>query len=493
MNMQRQAVESKFEQLELWQSDQFIVSMKQSNDCGEKGLARMRQERRDTPSGHRAGYKVSTKLLSLTNIAGRNLRERFTSLAHFLNEDFLLECFWELKRKKAPGIDGVKVEEYEVNIRERIKDLVGRLKCKRYRPQPVRRVYIPKSNGERRPLGIPSVEDKVVQMGVKKILEAIYEVDFEEVSYGFRAGRSCHDALNDVDKTIMTKSINYVIDADIEKFFDTVNHNWLMKFLKARIADRNLLEIIGRMLKVGIMEEGKYIEVDKGTPQGGILSPLLANIYLHYALDQWFSRVIKKKVNGYTRLVRYADDFVICCQFQNEAEKIYRELKERMRKFELKISGEKSRIIEFGRNAYYKAERMGERIGTFDFLGFTHYARKSRKGKFILGQKTARTRLNKKTKEVNQWLKEIRNRVKLPEWWAVLGKKLTGHYNYYGVSGNLWNLRKFYSRCFWLAYKWINRRSQKRSMDIGKYQKFIKFNPLPLPVITHRTYTLSYG
>jgi RNA-directed DNA polymerase len=253
---------------------------------------------------------LSTKLLSITLRAREDPKCMFTSLAHLLTEDFLKECFWELKRDKAPGIDEVTVEEYGEHLDENIEDLVVRLKAKQYRPRPVKRVYIPKPNGERRPLGIPAIEDKIVQMGIKKILEAIFEQDFVDASYGFRANRSCHDALDMIDKTIMTRPVNYVVDMDIAKFFDTVDHEWLMECLKRRIVDPSLLRLIARFLRSGMMEEGKYYETDKGTPQGGILSPILANIYLHHVLDLWFEREVKSQLKGFAQLVRYADDCV---------------------------------------------------------------------------------------------------------------------------------------------------------------------------------------
>ncbi|MCL0076603.1 reverse transcriptase domain-containing protein, partial [Dehalococcoidia bacterium] len=298
-------------QMMLWESDQLIVPKKQGNACGGKGLAGVRRDDRDTSSTHRGGQRMSTKLSSLTLRAGENPKYRFTSLAHLLTEDFLAECFGELKRDKAPGIDGVTVREYEVHLMENIKDLVARLKGKRYRPQPVKRVYIPKPNGDKRPLGIPAVEDKIVQMGIKKILESIYEEDFLDVSFGFRPNRSCHDALDVLDKTNMTKPVSFVVDMDIEKFFDTVDHRWMMECLRQRIADPSLLRLIARFLRSGVMEEGKYLETERGTPQGGVLSPILANIYLHYTLDLWFEKKVKKQTKGFAQLLRYADDFIV--------------------------------------------------------------------------------------------------------------------------------------------------------------------------------------
>src|SRR4030042_984664 len=350
------------------------------------------------------------------------------SLIHLLNEDFLRVCFQRLKRDAATGVDGVTVKEYEANLEDNIKDLVARMKAWKYRPQSVRRVYIPKADGSKRPLGIPAVEDKIVQMGIKKILEEIFEDEFLDVSYGFRPNRNCHDALDALDKCIMRKSVNYVVDMDVEKFFDTVDHKWLMVALKQKISDRNFLRLIGRFLKAGVMEEGRYIEVDKGTPQGGIISPLLANIYLHYILDKWFEKKVKTQQKGYAQLIRYADDFVVCFQSGKEAQ----EFSEALRK-----------------------------------------------------------RLWQKVKATNQWLKKVRNLLPLNEWWKILGVKLIGHYRYYGISGNLQALRMFYADASKLAYKWINRRSQRKSFTYSQYCKFKEHNPLPEPKIYHLTYTLS--
>ena len=434
---------------------------------------------------------MRTKLTSLTLRAEGNPKSVFTSVAHLLTEDFLTDCFWELKRDKASGIDGVSVQEYEANLEENIRDVVERLKTKRYKPQPVRRAYIPKSDGSRRGLGILAVEDKIVQMGIKKILEAIFEVDFIDVSFGFRPKRSCHDALDVLDKVIMTKSVNCVVDMDIEKYFDTIDHECLIKCLRQRIRDTSLLRLIVRFLKAGIMEEGRFIQTDKGTPQGGILSPILSNIYLHYCLDLWFERVAKKQLRGFVQLVRYADDFIVCFQSRREAEVFGELLRQRLGKFGLRIAESKSRIIQFGRYVWQKAQKEDRKVATFDFLGFTHYCDKTRKGKFKLGRKTASKKFRQKAKDLNIWLKRVRNWVELKEWWRVLRLKLIGHYRYYGISGNFVEIKKFYILASKLAYKWINRRSQKKSYTYEQYCRFKQYNPLPEPKIYHRTYALS--
>jgi group II intron reverse transcriptase/maturase len=400
-----------------------------------------------------------------------------------------LACFRELKLNKAPGIDGVTVRQYEENLYENITDLVARLKARNYRPQPVRRVYIPKDEKSKRPLGIPIVEDKIVQMGIKKILEAIYEVDFSDISHGFRPKRSCHDALDVVDKAIMTRPVNYIVDMDIEKFFDTVDHRWMMECLKQRISDPNLLKLIARFLKAGVMEEGKYMETDQGTPQGGVISPVLANIYLHYVLDLWYEKQVKRETRGYTQMTRYADDFIVCFQNKDEAEAFGDKLKERLAKFGLRISEAKSRTIAYGRKAWQQAKEQGGKPATFDFLGFTHYCATSRNGKFRAGRKTSRKKLTQKLKAMNEWLKEVRNQMPLKAWWQVLRQKLTGHYRYYGISGNTYGLLSYYHETVRLAHKWVNRRSQKKSFDWARYRRYLQWNPLPEPKIYHRTYT----
>lgn len=484
-------IDGKLMQKTLWESDQSIVVMKQGNACGAKGLAVMGRGDRATSSTHRGGPRKSTKLSSLSVRARENPREKFTSLAHRLTGDFLRECFRELKRNKASGVDGVTVEEYEVNLEGNLKGLVGRLKAKRYRPKPVRRVYIPKPKGGKRPLGIPVVEDRIVQMGLKKMLEPIFEVDFLDVSYGFRPGRNGHQAIEVLDQTVMRRPVNWIVDMDIEKFFDRVDHKWMMKFLEVRIADPNILRLIGRFLRAGVMEDGKYSQVDRGTPQGGILSPLLANLYLHYCLDLWFEKRVKRELRGYARFIRYADDFVVSFEKAEEAEEFGRVLRQRLGKFGLAVSEEKSQIISFGRHPYYLARKEGKRLKTFDFLGFTHYCTKTRKGYFMLGRKTSRARYRQKLKETNRWLKDVRNMLKMDDWWNVLKMKLSGHYRYYGVSGNMRDLKAFYHQTVKLAYKWINRRSQKKSYNITQFFKMLKYKPLPKPKIYHHIYTPS--
>jgi len=329
-----------------------------------------------------------------------------------------------------------------------------------------------------------------VQMGITRILNAIYEPIFMDFSYGFRPGKNCHQALDKLDKSIMTKPVNHIIDADIKGFFDHVDHEWMLRMLREKIVDKNFLRLIEKMLKAGVMEEGELQETEVGTPQGGILSPVLANVYLHYALDLWLEKIIKRNARGYIEGIRYCDDFVILVQYKEEAAEIRRLLEERMKKFELELSAEKTRIIEFGKYATTNARRKGKKPDTFDFLGFTHFCDKTQRGKFKVGRKTKRKKFNQKIKEMNIWLKKVRNKVKLKDWWKILKAKLTGHYQYYGVSGNYRSIWNFYYQTLKLTLKWINRRSQKKSMTLKQFQEYIEKFPLPRPKIKHNFYTL---
>ena len=433
-------------------------------------------------------------LLKLPLISERAQREpncQFTSLAHLLDERFLMHCYHRLGRDRASGIDGVTWQDYGKNLEENLRDLVTRLKAKRYKPQPARRVYIPKDEHSTRPLGLPALEDKIVQKGMAMILEAIYEADFLDCSYGFRPGRNCHQAVDAVDKTIMRNPINHAIDADIKGFFDNVSHQWMLEFLQVRIVDPSFLLLIRRFMKAGYVDSGQLIASHCGTPQGGNLSPILSNIFLHYVLDLWFEKRIKPRARGACFLVRYADDFVCMIQYQDDARQIERTLRERFARFDLELHPAKTRVISFGRYERENAKRQNRRAGTFVFLGFTHFCGTSRRGKFIVGHRTSRKKFRVKCKELNLWLKHVRNSRPAKEWWPILAAKLRGHYQYYGVSGNMPSLQRFYREAVRLTLKWLNRRSQRGSFNWKSFYAYLKHYPLPTPRIVHDLYTLS--
>jgi RNA-directed DNA polymerase len=433
---------------------------------------------------------METELSSLAEKARREKKYRFSNLVYLVNAENLKESFHRLKGDRASGIDGVSLEEYEVNLDANLAHLVAMMKRQAYKPQAVRRTYIPKANGKLRPLGIPTVEDKMVQMCITRILEAIYEADFIGTSYGFRKERSCHRAIAAVSNIITARPVSYVIDADIKGFFDNVNHDWMMECLRQRIADESLLRLIKRFLISGYLEAGVFHDTEKGTPQGGVISPMLANIYLHYVLDLWLTKVVKKQMRGFVEIIRYADDFVICVQYKDEAETILRMLKERLGKFGLELAPDKTRIVEFGRFAEDNTKkRGGGKPGTFSFLGFTHFCTKSRKGRFKVGRMTDRRKLAGKVKEINLWLKSVRNAVRLETWWKMLTSKMLGHYRYFGVSENsrgISNHRHLVKR---LAYKWINRCSQRKSMNWLEFESYCQRHGFP----SARLYVNLYG
>jgi RNA-directed DNA polymerase len=332
-----------------------------------------------------------------------------------------------------------------------------------------------------RPLGIPALEDKLVQTALVIILESVYEQDFLENSFGFRPGRNCHKALKDLSRNIGTKKVSYIVDADIKGFFDHVNHGWLIKMIQHRISDTKILRLIQRFLKAGIIEEGKLQKTVEGVPQGGSLSPLLANIYLHYTLDLWVSKTVTKHCQGEVYLTRYADDFVVCFQYRIDAEQFYDALKKRLAKFGLEIAEEKTRIIEFGRFAERDVKRRGKRKPeTFDFLGFTHYCGRSRQGRFKMKWKTAHKKFHSKVNEFAEWIKE--NRLKpLKEIWKTVNLKLRGHYQFYGVSDNWNELMNFRRQIIILMQKWLNRRGQRSNLSWKEFGKILKWYPLERP------------
>ncbi|MFZ5631751.1 MAG: group II intron reverse transcriptase/maturase [Bacillota bacterium] len=407
--------------------------------------------------------------------------KRVQTLMHYVNKQNLIEEHKLQQKGKATGIDGVGKEAYGENLEANIDDLLTRMKAFSYRPQAVRRTYIPKAGSDKkRPLGIPAYEDKLVQGVMRKVLDQIYEGKFYNFSYGFREGKSCHQAIREVNQLIMTKKINFIVDADIKGFFDNVDHEWLMRFLEHDIADKNFLRYIKRFLKAGIMEDMKYHESDRGTPQGGLISPVCANVYLHYVLDMWFDKVVKKQCKGEAHIVRYADDFICMFQYENEANAFYAALDARLKKFNLELAKDKSKIIRFGRFA--KLHSADGKTDTFDFLGFTHINGETLTGKYTVLHRTSKKKLKAKKQNVKEWLKENIHG-KPSDTIELLNKKLVGHYRYYGISGNYEGLLKFYRYIRIALYKTLTRRSQRAYLTWRRYRMLLEKHPIAEPRI----------
>jgi group II intron reverse transcriptase/maturase len=444
------------------------------------------EQSRETSTAHRSGESVETKLLRIAEKARREPKFQFTSLYHLMNEELLRSCFAGLKGGKAAGIDQVTKEEYAEDLGSNLKSLIEKLHRMAYIPQPVRRTYIPKpGSNKQRPLGILCLEDKLVQAGLARILGAIYEQDFIGDSYGSRPKRSCHDALRALSWEIEEGPINHIVEADIKGFFDHVKQDWLLKFLEHRIKDTRVLRMVRRFLKAGISEDGAIRASEEGTPQGGVISPTLANIYLHYVLDLWFEKVYRKECTGRARLIRYVDDFVVCFQYQGEAETFRTKLVERLGRFGLEIEPTKTKVLAFGRWAETNAKARGVKPETFDFLGFTHYCSRSRNGKrFRMKRVTVRKKFRAKAAAFKEWIKRARTK-RISEIWETTRRKLRGHYNYYGVTDNFDGIMRYFEAVKRLLVKWLRRRSQRSRLTWEKFNRMLDRYPLPEPRIVH--------
>jgi group II intron reverse transcriptase/maturase len=409
-------------------------------------------------------------LLGVRKAARKDKRTRFTALLHHVTVDLLRDSYYALKRGAAPGVDGVTWKEYETGLDEKLADLHGRIHRGTYRAQPSKRAYIAKDDGRQRPLGIAALEDKIVQQAVVTVLNQIYEEDFLGFSYGFRPGRSQHDALDALWVGIMRKKVNWILDADVRGFFDDLSHEWLVKFIEHRIADQRILRLIQKWLRAGVSEEGKWSKTEVGTPQGAVASPLLANIYLHYAFDLWVKHWRKHHATGDVIVVRYADDIVVGFEHRADAERFLREWKDRLQKFGLELHPDKTRLIEFGRHAAGNRKQRGEgKPEVFNFLGFTHMCGTTRKtGRFIVKRKTIRKRLSAKLRELKE---ELRRRWHWPV--AEVGKWLKsvvqGYFNYYAVPGNMDSLNSFRAQVIWRWYRALRRRSQRTRMTWERF------------------------
>jgi group II intron reverse transcriptase/maturase len=422
----------------------------------------------------------STSLGGIAKRASACKDHRFQNLYRLLDAKMLLSCWDDLNKKAASGVDDVTAQAYEQDLIANILDLVERLKTKRYRAKLVRRCYIPKDNGGERPLGIPALEDKLVQLGCAKVLNAIYEQDFLPVSYGYRPGRNAKEAVKDLGFNLQFGKFGYVVEADIKGFFDNIDHDWLLEMLSHRIDDRAFLNLIRKWLKAGILDiDGQILHPVTGTPQGGIVSPILTNVYLHYALDLWFERVVKRRCKGQALLIRYADDYVCAFQFRDDADRFYRVMPKRLGKFGLQVAPEKTRILRFSR--FHPGPRR-----RFAFLGFELYWNRDRRGDLRVMKRTARKKLQQAKRRMKLWIKANRH---LPgrEFIKELNRKLVGHYNYFGIRSNEKSLASFFTHAIGCAFKWLNRRGGKRrSFNWTEFKVALKKLKVALPRIVEK-------
>lgn len=434
---------------------------------------------------------MNTRLLHFTRKARDEPHLRFNALMGLLSDpDGLRDSFERQDGRKAPGVDGIRKEHYGNGLDDRLGDLSARLRRLGYRPKPVRRVHIPKGDGRYRPLGIPSFEDRLVQDRLSQILQGLWEPLFCDCSFGFRPGRSAHDALRRLAEVITLEKTQWVVEADIKGFFDHVGHAHLMRFLEQRIADRPLLRIVQRFLKAGVLEDGVFTATEAGTPQGGLVSPVLSNIYLHYVLDEWFEQCFAVDCAGKARLIRYADDYVACFEQEADARRFLTAMTQRLAQYDLEIEPSKTALLSFGDQALTHPRERKLEARTFSFLGFTHYVGRSRQGRFVVGRKTDGKRLCKKLKLVDERLRRLR----ASGGWAMLAyvrRHLQGHIQYYGVSGNSRSLATYVYRVAGLLFKWLNRRSQRRSLTWKRFGEVIRPR-LPKPRIVHDLYPIPW-
>ena len=412
---------------------------------------------------------VSTRRLRIAELSEKYPQSAMTTLNGYMDEAWLEESYYCLKKGKAVGVDGQGLGDYGRNLSERLKDLLNRAKAGSYQAPPVRRVEIPKAGSdEKRPIGIPTTEDKVLQMGVYKLLEPVYENDFYEFSYGFRSGKSAHQALSEIRRNIHQKRINWIIDADIRKFFDTLCHQKLKEILRQRVNDGVINRLISKWLKAGYLESGQLTQSTEGTPQGGIISPMLANIYLHEVLDKWFVEQVQPVMKATSFLVRYADDFVMGFHNEEDARRVLRVLSKRFNKYGLTIHSEKTRLVRFTRPWQNKT---GERSESFDFLGFTHYWERNGRGNYVVRRRTAKSRFARALKSIHQWCREYRHR-KMREQIDIIRRKLRGHYAYYAIQGNYKSISRFRKEALYIWYKWLCRRTRNCEGMTGRFSDF---------------------
>jgi RNA-directed DNA polymerase len=426
---------------------------------------------------------MSPGLLKVVERAKREPEGRFNSLAHLIDVPALERAYRRQRAAAAVGVDGITKEQYGQSLEANLQELYARLKAKRYRHQPIRRVYIPKGQGKTRPIGISAFEDKLVQDAVREVLEAIYEQDFLECSYGFRPGRSAHDAVRTLKRIVEQGEVRWIFEADIVSFFDSLDRTELKKMLEVRVADGSLLRLIGKCLHVGVLDGEAMVEPELGTVQGSVLSPLLGNVYLHYVLDRWFATEVKPRLRGKATLIRYCDDFIIGFEREDDARRVLAVLEKRLGRFGLALHPDKTRLLPFGRPP--QAQQRGKGPATFDFLGFTFYWIRSRKGYWRMWCKTRRASLRRAKQAIYDWCRRHRHQP-VEAQHAALGRRLRGHFNYFGVSGNFRSLLRLVEATKRAWYKWLCRRSQRKRLNWERFTDLLRQKPLPHPRITVR-------
>ena len=428
---------------------------------------------------------MTTELNAIAFKAYTHPKHRFQNLYGLLSADSLYQSWGQLNKQAAPGIDGVTINDYQQSLPENIQRLSEQLKQQCYRANDIKRIFIPKSNGKQRPLGLPTVDDKLVQQSVSQILQSIWEQDFLVNSYGYRPSKSAHQAVHSLSLNLQFKGYGYVVEADIKGFFDNLDHDWLLRMLRQRIDDKALLNLISQWLKARIKSpEGVFEKPSSGSPQGGIISPVLANIYLHYALDLWFEKKVKPRMRGRAMMIRYADDFVCAFQFAHDAERFYGVLAKRLRKFNLDIAPEKTSLMSFSRFKPGKDRH-------FVFLGFEFYWGIDAKGKRRLRRRTAAKKQKATMSEYYQWIKAKRS-IKLREWLPQLKRKLMGFRNYFGLPDNSRSLSRLYNYVLHSLYKWLNRRSGRRSYNWSSFKKMLEYFQIESPKVSSRNIIVDW-
>ena len=432
---------------------------------------------------------METKLARIAQLSRENPQMVFTSIGHLINVEMLKECHGKMDGTKAVGIDGITKDEYTKHLDENLENLVERLKRKSYKPKPARRVEIPKDNGKTRTLSIYCYEDKLVQEALRRILEAVFEPMFYDEMMGFRPNRGCHMALRKLNTMIERERTSYILDADIKGFFDHLDHEWIVRFIGSKIKDPNIIRLIRRLLRAGIMKDYQFEETEEGSGQGSVCSPIIANIYMHYVLIWWFKEIVQPELKGYAGLVVYADDFVVCFQYKSDAEEFYERLKHRMGHFGLELEEEKSRLIEFGRFAEENCRKRKEKPQTFTFLGFTHYCSKSRNGKFRVKRKTSKKKFVKKCRKMHELIRTMRT-MKLKDIIKKINQILVGYYHYYGITDNSRAIKRFRYVVIKELFYWLNRRSQRRSYT---WEGFLEMIDKEYPIAEAKIYVSIYA